>query len=270
MVIEINNKLWKNILSVIQHSYKIKTHLDFFKWVQNSVAAVIPHDVLVAAWGDFSDKSTGERLNYDVASNVEGINTRALWTALGEVGICAAHLHTQWVNNHRHWYVIDNLDDVASQCDFKTAFPSQLNGIHSILVYGVTDCRGENECLYVFLGKQKTFEVNGLAMSLLMPHIDHVLRKIQPLEPPDISENFSPVVNLSGLSAREWEVIEWIKTGKTNQEIGMILNISQNTVKSHLKRIFQKLNVGKRAQAVALLANLKSTKSAYKALNLTH
>ncbi|MDP3678241.1 MAG: helix-turn-helix transcriptional regulator, partial [Methylotenera sp.] len=93
MDIEINNKLWKNIFSVIQHSYKIETHLDFFKWVQNNVAAVIPHDVLVAAWGDFSDKNTGERLNYDVASNVEGINTRALWTALGEVGICAAHLH---------------------------------------------------------------------------------------------------------------------------------------------------------------------------------
>jgi DNA-binding CsgD family transcriptional regulator len=49
-------------------------------------------------------------------------------------------------------------------------------------------------------------------------------------------------------------VVEWIKAGKTNQEIAIILSITQNTVKSHLKRIYQKLNVSKRAQAVALLA----------------
>jgi RNA polymerase sigma factor (sigma-70 family) len=59
---------------------------------------------------------------------------------------------------------------------------------------------------------------------------------------------------MSSLTERELEVIEWIKAGKTNQEIAAILNITQNTVKSHLKRIYNKLNVSKRAQAVALLA----------------
>jgi RNA polymerase sigma factor (sigma-70 family) len=59
---------------------------------------------------------------------------------------------------------------------------------------------------------------------------------------------------MSSLTDRELEVIEWIKAGKTNQEIAAILNITQNTVKSHLKRIYHKLNVSKRAQAVALLA----------------
>jgi DNA-binding CsgD family transcriptional regulator len=53
---------------------------------------------------------------------------------------------------------------------------------------------------------------------------------------------------------RELEVIHWIKSGKTNQEIGVILAISQNTVKSHVKRVFQKLNVTKRAQAIAMLS----------------
>ncbi|MDO9282627.1 MAG: helix-turn-helix transcriptional regulator [Methylotenera sp.] len=268
--IEINNKLWTNIFSVIQHAGHIETHFDFFQWMQNSVASVISHDVLLAAWGDFSDRRAGKRLNYDVTSHIEDVNTIALWAALDEVGVCAAHLHARWVNNSCHWYVIDRLDDVASQCDFKTIFPGKLNEIRSILVYGITDSRDDNVCLYVFLGKQKTFEGNELELSILMSHIDHALRKIKPLVPPDILEYASPTVNLSGLSERELEVIDWIKTGKTNQEIGMILNISQNTVKSHLKRIFQKLNVGKRAQAVALLANLKSTKSDYKALNLTY
>lgn len=54
-----------------------------------------------------------------------------------------------------------------------------------------------------------------------------------------------------GLSDREQEILHWVRSGKTNLEIGMILNISANTVKNHLKRIFQKLDVSCRAQAVA-------------------
>jgi len=46
-----------------------------------------------------------------------------------------------------------------------------------------------------------------------------------------------------------------VRAGKTNQEIGDILFISQNTVKSHLKRIFTKLNVTTRAQAVGKILN---------------
>ncbi|MFA7351187.1 MAG: XrtB/PEP-CTERM-associated transcriptional regulator EpsA [Methylotenera sp.] len=269
MDIEVNNKLWKDIFSVIQHAEHIETHFDFFQWMQNNITSLIPHDALVVAWGDFSDKRIGKNLSYDVTSHLEGVNTSALWAILDQIGVCTTHLHKRWVNNGRQWYVIDGLNGMAAEYDFKTIFPGNRNEMCSILVYGVTDCRSKNECLYVFLGKQKSFEVNGLAMPLLMAHIDYALRKITPLAPADSSEKCSPVVSLSSLSEREQEVIDWIKTGKTNQEIGMILNISQNTVKSHLKRIFQKLNVGKRAQAVALLANLKSTKPGYNALNFT-
>ena len=44
--------------------------------------------------------------------------------------------------------------------------------------------------------------------------------------------------------------MEWVMMGKTNQDIGMILNISAFTVKNHLQRIFKKLDVLNRAQAV--------------------
>ena len=87
------------------------------------------------------------------------------------------------------------------------------------------------------------------------PHIDNVLRRIQHLEPLDVVVESEDIAHFSGLTARELEIIHWVKSGKTNQEIGMILYISQNTVKSHLKRVFQKLNVTRRAQAVAILAD---------------
>ena len=53
-----------------------------------------------------------------------------------------------------------------------------------------------------------------------------------------------------GLSAREAEIMQWVGKGKTNHEVGLILQISLYTVKNHLQRIFRKLDVFNRAQAV--------------------
>lgn len=251
----VKNKYWENMLSVIQRSYKIERHLDFFVWMQNSVAEMIPHDVFLAAWGDFNEHHIDHKINYDVASNLKGINTKALWRASSEVDSCMANLHALWVKNNRHWYALNHLDEITGGCNFKAIFPRYLKGIHSLLVYGVSDVRGNNECLYVFLASQHVFEVNSGVMATLMPHVDTMHRKIKNLERPEKRES-----GTLGLTDRELQVIDWIKTGKTNQEIGQLLRISQNTVKSHLKRIFHKLNVSKRAQAIALLANPTSTK----------
>ena len=53
------------------------------------------------------------------------------------------------------------------------------------------------------------------------------------------------------LSGREVQVLNWVRNGKTNQEIAMILDISPLTVKNHMQKILRKLNVSNRAQAVA-------------------
>ena len=44
--------------------------------------------------------------------------------------------------------------------------------------------------------------------------------------------------------------MHWVSIGKTNAEIGSILDISAFTVKNHLQRIFKKLDVFNRMQAV--------------------
>ena len=52
------------------------------------------------------------------------------------------------------------------------------------------------------------------------------------------------------LTKRESEVLGLIALGKTNPEIGIILDISKNTVASYLKRIFLKLETSDRVTAV--------------------
>jgi DNA-binding NarL/FixJ family response regulator len=51
------------------------------------------------------------------------------------------------------------------------------------------------------------------------------------------------------LTPREIEVLEQVVTGATNKEIGQTLNITENTVKIHLRNILEKLQVQNRIQA---------------------
>ncbi|WP_175772761.1 LuxR C-terminal-related transcriptional regulator [Paraburkholderia phenazinium] len=52
------------------------------------------------------------------------------------------------------------------------------------------------------------------------------------------------------LSAREFEVLNHVACGLSNKEIGRSLKLAPETVKWHLKKIFEKLNVSSRIEAV--------------------
>jgi DNA-binding NarL/FixJ family response regulator len=54
------------------------------------------------------------------------------------------------------------------------------------------------------------------------------------------------------LTSREAEVLLWISRGKSNRDIGQILDISPRTVNKHLEQVFVKLGVENRAAAAAV------------------
>lgn len=60
-----------------------------------------------------------------------------------------------------------------------------------------------------------------------------------------------------GISKRELEILGKIAEGLSNKEIGEVLFVSENTVKTHTSNIFQKLNVKRRTQAVQKAKELK-------------
>ena len=53
-----------------------------------------------------------------------------------------------------------------------------------------------------------------------------------------------------GITNREHEILGLIAAGLSNREIGEKLFVSENTVKTHSSRLFEKLEVNRRTQAV--------------------
>jgi DNA-binding NarL/FixJ family response regulator len=51
------------------------------------------------------------------------------------------------------------------------------------------------------------------------------------------------------LTEREREILKWITDGKSNKEISDSLFVSVETVKSHVKNLYKKLNVKNRVEA---------------------
>jgi ATP/maltotriose-dependent transcriptional regulator MalT len=55
-----------------------------------------------------------------------------------------------------------------------------------------------------------------------------------------------------GITPREMEILQLIARGLSNREIAAELFVSENTVKTHSSRLFDKLNARRRTQAVQI------------------
>lgn len=83
------------------------------------------------------------------------------------------------------------------------------------------------------------------AIEYLLPHLHAVMLRASD------GRAIGPDKAAIGLTPRELEVLKWIKEGKCSWDIGMLLRVSERTVKFHLANVFSKLQVSTRAQALA-------------------
>lgn len=78
---------------------------------------------------------------------------------------------------------------------------------------------------------------------------EYLLRLSNPHKPSDDTHAFKEQFGVTG---READVLLWIANGKTNREIGQILEMSPRTVNKHLEQVFRKLGVENRTSAAAI------------------
>ena len=145
------------------------------------------------------------------------------------------------------------IDTVSSEDCPDLVIPKEVTNLK--LDFGVKTClsvgvRGVfGFCTYFALSNfdQKLLWKLRSTMQILAPHFHLAYMRAT-----SWSEGSHPSPPRVGLTAREEEIMRWVAEGKTNWEVSVILHVSLNTVKFHLKNIYQKLGgVENRWSAVA-------------------
>jgi DNA-binding NarL/FixJ family response regulator len=97
--------------------------------------------------------------------------------------------------------------------------------------------------------------VGYLLKNLLREDLTNTIRAVhagQRRVPPDIALQIAEHATDERITDRELEVLRGIAKGQSNKIIGVILNMSENTVKNHIKNILSKLNASDRTHAVTI------------------
>ena len=136
-----------------------------------------------------------------------------------------------------------------------------------ILIYGL--CGGVLIVLlklveYRFLVVEHSIEIYGGLIALLFAAVGIwlglkltktretvVVKEIQLPAANSFTLN-EPKLRELGITRRELEILELIASGLSNREIAEKLFVSENTVKTHSSRLFDKLSAKRRTQAVQL------------------
>lgn len=84
--------------------------------------------------------------------------------------------------------------------------------------------------------------------------------------PPSDTENPAHAA-VAGLTVREWEVLNHLAAGQSNKGIARELGISHNTVKIYVHRIFAKLGLSSRLQAVLYVMKFGASDASFVVVN---
>ena len=108
---------------------------------------------------------------------------------------------------------------------------------HSVEIYG-----GIVAAIFAALGI-------WLGLKLTRPKETVVVREVLVPAPSEFVRDDRQVASL-GITPRELEILELIAAGLSNREIAEKVFVSENTVKTHSSRVFDKLGARRRTQAV--------------------
>lgn len=216
-------------------------------WIRGPLNSLIPHFGLLI-WSNGTDRSPGElRVFQGEARGLDSSRSPGVdWTRFSSEA-------------RRQWRLADRipicLDADGRAVDVSSPAPA---GLHYV-IHGVQPLCGEPETLFALIcDNRRDFERLMLLTRLIAPFLVLALHRLECVassHKPAIAVRQSPAYR-PVLTIREIRILECIWNGMTNAAIGSALEISPFTVKSHLQRVFRKLQVSTRTQAVAAASTL--------------
>ena len=231
------------LLRAVESGLRVASMRQFFLWTQGQLQALLPHQVMVAL--QFAPSGGLRRLEC-LHATVLPAHAEAL------LGDCrdglALRIARHCMQGGRLPALADlGADDADDRHGALAGFGKELReaGFDSVLVHG-TGPLADGASVFVLFGlPMRPGPRHAYFLELLLAHLHLALLRLP------ASEAHAAGLPPRPLSARETEIVGWLREGKSNEEMAQILGISALTVKNHLQRIYRLLGVGNRAHALA-------------------
>lgn len=273
------------LLHAVEAALPVDDARQFFLWTQGPLQALLPHQVLVALHFDGQDRLLHMECQHSAVLDAglrhrlagdEGLAVRlarhcrqhGCRSLLLDAADGADDAHAADATHAAHLApaadaaraaqgvpAVDTADGSALQS--ATPFRAELRalGFNNLALHATSRLPGGSS-VFVLLGlPQRPHARHAYFLALLLPHL-HLM--VQHLAQWRAACAIASVTVLTRpVSAREMEILHWVREGKTNDEIGQILGISGLTVKNHLQRLYRLLGVSNRTHAIARGAALR-------------
>ena len=220
------------LLCAIESGLRVASPHQFFLWTQGQVQALLPHRVLVCL--QFGHGGAPTRLECLYGT----VLAPGAQQALTDVALRIAR-------GGRLPLAID-----AHEAPDGVGGEILRLGFDNVLVHGTGPTSAGASVFLLFGLAVRPSARHAYFLELLLPHLHLALGRL----PARASMDGAPA---RALSARETEIVGWLRAGKSNDEMGRLLGISALTVKNHLQRIYRTLGVNNRAHALARCMDLR-------------
>ena len=231
------------LLLNIDVSLRVHTRPQLFTWVQGAMQSLIPHEVLVC--GLQEGRQTAMRVDSFSTAPVDCARLNEMFRQ--DVSL-VPHLIKLWEENRCQAILCET--DRGPLAGGALARELSRLGVSHVLAHGTHDATGTMTSLFVFACRPGSVGPKQAYFGdLVVPYLHAAWVRSQVTWPLDRAGANKPA-KTGLLTPREQQILQWIYHGKSNIEIGMILEISPLTVKNHVQKTLRKLNVLNRTQAV--------------------
>jgi transcriptional regulator EpsA len=236
------------LLHAIEAALPVRDCRQFFLWSQGQLQALLPHQVLVCLQFGPADELL----------HVECLHSTVLDARLlSRLSHAEDGLALRLARHCRDGVRLPAMLDAAGQGTGGTQggaapslapFAAELAelGLDNALLHGTERLAGGSSVFALFGLPFRPRARHAYFLELLLPHLHLALQRVGRQ-----GAQAAAVRLARPVSAREAEILHWVREGKSNDEIGLILGISGLTVKNHLQRLYRLLGVSNRAHAIA-------------------
>jgi len=241
------------ILAGLHHALRgalsIRQRSELFMWSQGALQSCVPHTLLACSLFD----AQGQVVHHDsfYSSLIDAKTLNAATAAEGGLAVdLAMHCHQQ---GHGALYLDSSPapEDAPAAASAPAALQQRCTqwALGPALVVSTGAVPGSLSSSFVFFRLATPTQPLHLDLAAaLLPQLHMALCRSWAGK---ANAELRLVDDTWALTHRQLEILNWVQQGKTNFEIAIILNVSPLTVKNHLQKLFKRLDVHNRTQAVA-------------------